>query len=119
MDNIELVETDVPGLRPGEEAYRVGVRTVAVRIRRRTPGETHVAWGVSARLVDPATGETCRCVAGCPAIAPERVTTLPLDFIAAGGDLTAEIDRSKKRAVQRALRVHATLSALDILPTDD
>lgn len=119
MDEIQLAETEVPGLRPGEVAYQVDDHTVvAVRVRRREAAEPEfIAFGAAARLVNGATGESCRCVADTPLEAPENTTTIPLDLIAGGRlDLAAEVEKAKRRAVQRVLHLRAALQCLDVLP---
>lgn len=116
---IELVETAVPNLRPGEVAYQVDATTVmAIRVRRRTPPESEfVAFGVTARLINGATGESCRCVADTPLETPETTVTVPLDMIAGEQiDLAAEVEWAKRHAVQKVLRLRAGLACLDLLP---
>lgn len=119
MGDIELTEAEVPALRPGEIAYQVDDTTVmAIRVRRRTaPDSESIAFGVAARLVDGATGASCRCVADTPLETPEQTVTVYLALIADGVvSLESEVEREKRRAVQRVLNLRAALGCLHVLP---
>lgn len=119
MGDIELMEVDAPGLRPGEVAYQVDDHTVmAVRVRRReSPDADAVAFGVTARLIDGATGETCRCVADTPLEAPEHTAAIDLALIADGVvSLESRIEIERRRAVERVLHLRAALGCLHLLP---
>lgn len=119
MDDIALVEVQVPELMPGEVAYQIDSQTVmAILVRRReSPEPEFVAFGVAARLISGSTGESCRCIADTPLEAPENTVSVPLDMIANGlVDLAVEVEQAKRRAVQRVLRLRAALGCLDILP---
>lgn len=119
MDDIELTQIDAPGLRPGEVAYQVDDHTVmAVRVRRRdSPDSDAIAFGVTARLINGASGESCRCVADTPLEAPERTAAIDLALIAGGAvSLEARIETEKRRAVERVLHLRAALGCIHLLP---